>query len=437
MVAHSPHVAKVHHSPVVNRSPVFYGWVIWIVGALAIIAAAPGLGFTVSLFFDHYIDDFALSRTEISTMFGVGTFMASLGLAWLGRKIDQHGNRQVGIVATILFMIVLVMTSAISGWLTMFVSFFALRYLAISMHLLGSTAIARWWQQRRGWVVGLALVLAALFRWRYLPFLQSLIEQHGWRTTWVILGVSLGVIILPIWAMFMRNRPEQYGLLPDGEKTKSKSSDTKPKRGRHIVEENWTLYEARHTLTFWVFMISRATAGVIGSGLVLHQVSIFAQVGHSETVTAETFGTVSLISVGMTMFVGWLTRRVRPGVLIAMQHSLMIGTLLLITVMTDSWHLTLYALVFGAAWGFGGTFDGTVWADLFGRQHHGAIRGFVTTIHMIGTSIGPIFYGVSYDYFGSYLPVVVVGVAVFSVEIILCLLVKSPQKTPEMLANPS
>jgi MFS-type transporter involved in bile tolerance (Atg22 family) len=331
----------------------------------------------------------------------------------------------------------LLLTAHISGWLTMFLSFWALRFLAVSMNLLGSTAIARWWQQRRGWVVGLSLVLAALFRWRYLPFLESLIAQHGWRTTWTIIGITLGVIMLPLWTLFMRNRPEQYGLLPDGQKDLPEEFGEKPKKQRFFVEENWTLFEARHTVSFWVFLLSRASAGVIGSGLVLHQVSVFAQVGHSETVAAETFGTVALISVAMTLFVGWLVRQVRPGVLVALHQSLMIATLLLITVMTESWQLTLYALVFGAAWGFGGTFDGTVWADLFGRRHHGTIRGFVTTIHMIGTSIGPVLYGVSYDYFGSYLPVVVVGVTVLSVEIVLCLLVKSPQKRPELLSNAS
>lgn len=436
MAAQSQAVIKTHHSRVIDHVPFFYGWVILLLGALAIIAAAPGLGFSLSLFIDHYIAEFGISRTTLSLMNGVATVVAGLGVSWVGKQIDRRGSRVVGVWVGVAFVGILVLTSAIANILMLFISLWALRLMGISMHVLGSTVIARWWQSRRGMMIGLSLVAAAMFRGQYLPVLQGLIERYGWRETWIILGVTLGVVVLPVWACFMRDKPEAFGLLPDGGQPRNHVGNAKKLERRCLGgvgdDCDWSLAQAQRTLIFWVFASIRATGGIIGAGLVFHQVSIFAQVGHSESVMAAVFGWVSWISIGMTLFVGWLIQRVRPGIVMAMQLVFMIGVMLLIPMMTQTWMLIVYAIVFGAVWGFGGTIDGTVWADMFGRQYLGEIQGFTTTIQMIGMAIGPVVYAISYDFFGSYLPVAVGGVLLLGVEIVLVLAVKPPQSRPEI-----
>ena len=432
MVAHAPGIPKEKNSRVINRSPVFYGWVIWAVGALAIIAAAPGTAFTFSLFNDHYIAEFGISRTQLSVMVGLGTFFSSFGIAWIGKQIDRHGNRSVGVVVTISFILVLVASSMLMGMITLFFSFFLLRLTGISMNVLGSTAIAGWWEKKRGLFVGLSLIPAALFRWQYLPILQSTIDKYGWRTTWVILGISIAVTILPLWFVFMRNRPEEYGLLPDGESCPPPCNAQETLDQQTNADQDWTLSEARRTFTFWIFLIARASTGVIGAGFVFHQVSVLAQGGYTADEAAAAFGTVALISVGMTVVVGWLITRVRPGAMLAMQQLLMIGVLIFVTTLSAAWMFSAFIVLFGMAWGFGGTIDGTIWADLYGRTHHGTIRGFTTNVHMIGTAIGLVVYGISYDLFDSYQPIAFVGVTLLLIEATLCFCAKTPQKSPQI-----
>ena len=148
--------------------------------------------FSVSLFIDHYIADFGLSRTTVSGLYGLGTFLAALSLTWIGHQIDRRGNRLAGTIIAGLFALALLACSLITGPVTILISFIAIRGLGQgSLGLTSSTAIAEWFNARRGFVMGISLVCFALFQRLYLPWLQSYIDAHGWRQTWLLLGSAV------------------------------------------------------------------------------------------------------------------------------------------------------------------------------------------------------------------------------------------------------
>lgn len=421
----------IQTSRAINHSPIYYGWVIWGVATLGIIGSAPGQAFTISLFNNAFIADFGLSRTTVSGLFGLGTFTAALSLTWVGRLIDRHGNRKVGLVIGLTFSLVLVSLSVfITGPLTLFVAFVALRFLGQGgMGLVNSTAIAKWWVRRRGWVMGLALVAFALFQSVYLTALQSSIDTFGWRATWIILGICVGVLVMPVWWLLMRDQPEKYGRHPDGDITDEVLEGA-------IAEDNWTLGETMRTPIFWIFLLGRIVSAGWGTGLVFHQVSIFASLGHNELAVARMYGVTAIVNAIITLALGRFIGRLRPGYVMAFQLSLIVSALLLAIFMKPAWMLSVYAVIFGIAMAFGASFDGSVWADLFGRLHHGAIRGFVTTVLVIGTSFGPVIFGLSYDKFGGYTPVLLAGVALAFIPLIGSLLSRKPPHTSLDSATP-
>ncbi|HSH28048.1 MAG TPA: MFS transporter [Wenzhouxiangella sp.] len=171
MLEHMSQTKSVQRSRFVERSPIFYGWIIWAVATLGVSATSPGQSFSVSLFIDHYIADFGLSRTTVSGLYGVGTFVAALSLTWVGRQIDRHGNRWAGTIIATLFALALLACSLITGPLPILISFIAIRGLGQgSLGLNSTTAIAQWFQARRGLVMGISLVCFALFQRLYLPW---------------------------------------------------------------------------------------------------------------------------------------------------------------------------------------------------------------------------------------------------------------------------
>lgn len=421
----------IQSSRAINHSPIYYGWVIWAVATLGIIGSAPGQAFTISLFNNAFIADFGLSRTTVSGLFGLGTFTAALSLTWVGRLIDQYGNRKVGLVIGLTFSLVLVSLSVfITGPLTLFVAFVALRFLGQGgMGLVNSTAIAKWWVRRRGWVMGLALVAFALFQSVYLTGLQSLIETFGWRATWIILGLCVGVLVMPVWWLLMRDQPEKYGRHPDGDVAETASLAP-------VAEDNWTLGETMRTPIFWIFLLGRIVSAGWGTGLVFHQVSVFASLGHNELMVARMYGITAIVNAVITLALGRFIGRLRPGYVMAFQLSLIVSAMLLAISMKPTWMLSVYAVIFGMAMAFGASFDGSVWADMFGRLHHGAIRGFVTTVLVIGTSFGPVIFGLSYDHLGGYTPVLLAGVALAFIPLIGSLFSRKPPHTSLPMPQP-
>ncbi|MBI5876607.1 MAG: MFS transporter [Chloroflexi bacterium] len=395
---------RLRKSRLVQYSPVFYGWVVCFVATLGLIATAPGQSFSVSLFIDHYITDFGLDRTAVSGLYGLGTFLAALSLIWVGKQIDRHGNRRMSIIITILFAAALAGSSLISGPFTILLSFIAIRGLGQgALSLVSSTAIAQWFRRRRGWAMGLSLLAFALFQRVYLPWMQSFIEAYGWRAAWLLTGASIAFIVMPLLAVFLRNRPEEFGLLPDGLPVSRISEDA-------AMEENWQLKEAMQAPLFWVFTVARVLAAAWGTALIFHQASLFASLGHSPAVAANTIALTALTTGGVILIAGWFVNRVRPNYLVGVQMAGLAAATALTLIMTEPWLLFLYTIAYGIFSGAGTLFDGTVWVNLFGRKYQGEIRGFVTMTGVLGSAFGPLVFGVAYDYLGGYRPAIWLGI---------------------------
>jgi len=421
----------------IARFPTYYGWVVWLVGTLGLITAAPAMGFTASLFYDHFIDDFNISRTTLSTLFGAGTFFAALGLTWIGKQIDKHGSHRVGTIVAILYTLVLVSLSVfITGPVTLFFAFFALRFMGQGgMMLVSNTAISKWWQLRRGRIMSLSFVAVALFQTTYLRILHHLIETHGWRTTWTILGIAVGIVIIPIWYLLMRDTPESYGLKADGDFKPTQTQQSRLVNPDVVTSENWTLPQARRTVIFWVFLVGRMISAALGSGLIIHQVSVFESRGFDALMVANVFGFMALLRAGMTLGAGQYINRIRPGYVMALQSTMMIVVMFMAITMSNQFMLTIYAVAFAIVFSLGATFEGSVWANLYGRKYHGEIRGFVTTTLIIGTSIGPFIYGVSYDSLGGYQPIFIAGIVASLCSLVGALIV--PMPTPKQKQKPA
>ena len=416
---------KAPQRNLVNRSPIFYGWVVWFVALIGMISTSPGQSFSVSLFFDFFIEDFGLDRTTVSSLYGAGTFIASLSLTWVGRKLDLLGNRRMGMIVGLLFGIVLTLCSLITGPFMLLLAFAGIRGLGQgSLSLVSSTSIANWFLLKRGRMMAFVTLVFALFQGVYVNVLRILLETMDWRQVFVILGVAVGIIVIPLFGFLMRDRPEDYGLLPDNMQVKKKKNDD----GVEFDEESWTLGEALRTPMLWIFMFAKMLPSAWGTGLILHQISIFAELNHSAQTATETYALMSLFSAGSAILFGYMVDTFKPVWVVVIQMSAMLIANILGIYMTETWLLIVYAISFGLVMGVGGVFDGAVWANLFGRQYQGSIRGFVFTAGVIGSAIGPAIFGLSFDYAGGYAFVLWIGAFLCGLAIVLSLLAPEPRK---------
>ncbi|MBC8098097.1 MAG: MFS transporter, partial [Armatimonadetes bacterium] len=384
----------LHPQPhfVVRRSPVYYGWIVWGIATLGIIATSPAQNFTVAQFVDYLIADFQLDRTTISTIFSVGSVVGALCLTWVGRKIDRHGNRLVSAAVIAGFALTLVIISWATTPLMLLTVFIGVRTMGMgSLWIVSSTAIAQWFIRLRGVMFSLTLVIFALWQAVYVPWLQQQLEQQNWRELWLLFGIVIGVVALPFTWILMRNRPEDFGLLADGVQPSATATDLP-----QVGEVNYTLAEAKRLPVFWVYIAARFVSPLIGSGLIFHQVSIFTSLGHSALASAQNYALMSVMNAILSLGFGMVIMRLRPGIFLAISMLALVAASVCAMTMTTPLLTTVYAASIAVLFSGAGVFDGTIWTNLFGRLHQGAIRGFVAMASIIGAAIGPIAFAVSF-----------------------------------------
>jgi len=417
----------------VTTMPIYYGWVVWFVALVGTAASSPGQSYSVSLFMDYFIADFGLDRTTVSSLYGLGTFIASFGLTWLGRKLDLAGNRRTGVAIGLLFGLVLCLCSIISGPVMLMVAFVGIRGLGQgALTLVSSTAVANWFRARRGRMMAYLALAYALFQGLYVNGLRVLLDSLDWRAAFVVLGLGVSALVVPLFGFLMRNKPEEYGLLPDnqGAKRAAKAGDhpIPAEVNAEVNEDNWTLREAMRAPVLWLYIFARMLPSAWGTGLVLHQVSIFAQLDHSAQVATETFALLSIFAAGSALLAGYLIDRFKPSIVVVLAMLGLASACLLAMIMRDTALLILYALASGLGLGIGYVFDGAVWTNMFGRRFQGEIRGFVFTAGIIGSAIGPALFGLSFDHAGGYEPALALGALLAVVVMVLALVTPQPKR---------
>jgi MFS family permease len=421
-----PALPKPQYSRLVNRSPVYYGWVILGVSTLGLIMTSAGQTYGVSIFLEYFIIDLGLSRSMVSTLYTVGTLLGSLALPVVGRYIDQHGLRRVFIVVTILFGVVCIYMGSIQNAVMLGIGFTGLRMLGQgSLYLVCLNAINRWWVRRRGLAIGVSGLVASLIGVGIFPaLLDLLITNYGWRLTYILFGVMLFCIMLPIGSVFLRQQPEDYGIQPDGDLHPDLNADDKPLE----TEEHWTLKEARQTRVFWLLIISFASISMLSTGLMFHMIGIITDHGLSTSEAALVYVPIALTTAIFNLVSGILVDRTPVRWMLIGMLFLQAVALAMVSFVQDVSMAYAYGIILGASGGLSRTVSGVVWPTYFGRLHLGSITGMTAGIGIAASALGPMPFGIARDLLGSYDATLLVCAAI---PLSLCLLspfIRKPEK---------
>jgi sugar phosphate permease len=380
---------------------VFHGW--WIVASAAGIQALQ----TVLLMqgYGAYAavlrDEFGWSKTALSGAASLQRVESGLLGPPQGWMLDRFGARTIMRIGLVILAGGFFFFSQIDSLLMFYLAFVT---MAIGASLSGfmsvTTVVVQWFERRRATAMafmqtGMSLggILVPLVGW-------SLV-QLGWRSTAMLSGVLVLVIGLPLVQM-MRDEPERYGMLPDGERPAESVSDgivAAPVNER----VNFTPRQALRTRAFWFIGFGHALAVLVVSALMVHLVVFLKEdLGFSVTGATVIVSIMTAITMAGQIAGGFLGDRFEKRKIAAIAMFGHAAGLYALAFGSSLYWVLAFTVLHGTAWGMRGPLMQAMRADYFGRKSFGVIMGFSSLIIMFGNVAGPLVAGITADATGSY-----------------------------------
>ena len=387
-----------------RRASVFYGWFVLAALCCAGFARQGAAVATLSVFVEPLTREFGWSRAGLSGAVSLGGVLAAVTAPMIGPVLDRHGARRI-LCAAVLVNAAALMALALAGSLAFFYLFFCIARLSWAAPLdLGLySAVNNWFVRRRAFATSLA-TLAQMTGLVTMPLIAQLAMLHqGWRAGWRAMGaVTLAIGFVPVWLLLV-GRPEELGLVPDGgpaARAAGRDAAAAPPAARR--EPAFSRREALGTTAFWFLLLYTVLVYPVQAGVSLHQVAFLIERGIDPTIAATIVSTFALMSAVATVVCGLLPRAVPiryPLAAVGAVLTLAVGLLLGVHSAPQGY---LAAGLFGLAIGGLMTLLPIAWADYFGRQNFGAIRGVALPAQVLAQAAGPLLSGALHDLTGSY-----------------------------------
>lgn len=394
---------QIKHGP----SAFFYGWIIVAVGMVS-MAFWFGIRASFSVFYVAFLDEFAWNRGETAGIQSMSLITYTFVAPIVGGLIDRFGPRRIILPGILLLAFGLILCSSINS-----IGRFYLIYGVIvaagvtSIAIVSYSAIlAHWFEKKRGLANGLAVSGMGLGTFIFVPFSQKFISLLGWRLTFIALGIMAIVILLPINAIFLRHKPSDLGIYPDGDKKRDLHGDSKSETIRKAdLGLDWNLKSALITKRFWYLMIFPFLAVIVLYIVLVHHVKFLVDQGIDKSTAALVFGFAGIISLLFRIFWGWLSDLIGREMTYSIGSlCIFLGIISLILVETTGNKQCIYPFVvlFGSGWGVSAPMFMSVAADLFKGKNFGMIYGILEGIIGVGGAIGAWLPGFIFDRTGSY-----------------------------------
>lgn len=380
-----------------TKTKFFYGWYIVIAGSLA-MALSSGINYHgFGNLFLPLSKEFGWSRTRISTVFSLARLESGILGPIDGYLIDKFGPRIVILVGVPIMSVGYILLSKVDSFLS-----FSLVYIlgvtvgSGTLHTPIQTAVANWFNKKRGLAFGVmwsGVGIGGLL----VPFYGWLIQAYGWRDTSIIIGFVILLVGVPC-GILMRHNPYQYGDYPDGMKP---SNDTEEDLIHHD-DESYTVKEALSTSSFWLLTMATGLRILVTSGVSLHLVPFFVDLGISPVAAAGFAGSVGIMSIpgrfGLSTIGDYINKRY---ILVICMLCLSLGVFLL-SIMDSLTGVILALILYSSSQGGSAVIPNALMADYFGIKHYGTIMGFRSILVTFGVIAGPIISGATFDNYGSY-----------------------------------
>lgn len=426
--------------------PFYYGWIV--VGASSTVVfarMAPAITTLTVLIFpiSHQL---GWSRTLIAGSVSAGA-LASLVLSpVVGWAIDRFGARPVLVVSVLVLGVAMISLAWATVPLTFYLAFAAGRIVFHTSAPIGaSTVAARWFIRKRGRAIGMIFLFGAIGGVVFTMVASLVVESHGLKATWIAMGLVVLVFSVAPSLLLVAERPEDIGLLPDGEPPDSTDAEkgagaivpvgvpdspatVLPRAQMTTDTDSWTLGEAVRTKTFWLLVFMGFASFFVHTSIGVHMGAYFRDVGLGATSAALAVSLSWSVSAVGSLIWGWVTDRIDVRYAYSGMFLFQAGSTLYLIFVGGTLGVFLASGLFGIVSAGTNVVPSVIYANYFGRSSLGRIRGLGEVGVLLGQATGPVIAGILFDLRGGYSTIFTAFVVLALVCSLLVLKARAPVK---------
>ena len=384
---------------------IYRGW--WIVGTsyFAQMVAAGASGWVFGVLIRPMEDDLHWSRSQLVGVITLASLLGGTFAARLGPVVDRHGPRTLMTVSAVVGGVALMALSLVhSPW--QFYAIWAVFGLSTpGFGLLGPrVAIANWFIRRRPLAFMIFTFGSATAGIVLAPTMAWVADVWSWRTAWVLMGL-LAWALAPMSWLAVRRRPEDLGLLPDGDQPAKERPDISgaPEPPTTSGEPVWTVREALHTRAFWMLTFGFMLVSLPGSSIFVHMMPYVETRGLSLETGAAVVSIYGFGALGGRPVWGFIIQRIgihRTLVVFGVSYGTAIVAFL---VPSDALGIYAVTLLLGLAIAGLQQMQAQVFPDYYGRAIVGTLTGYSGLTYTISRAAAPLYAALAYDASQSYM----------------------------------
>src|SRR5579863_9760907 len=413
------------------RRNIHYGWIIVGATLLTTVITAAAMS-TPGVLIVPLEKEFGWTDAQISSALAIRLMLFGLFGPVAAAFMNRYGVRAVMVSAVVIISAGLIASLEMTQvWqLVLLWGIVVGVGTGLTAMVLAVTVATRWFNARRGLVMGIFAASNATGQLLFLPLIAKLETAYGWRMSLVFVCCMLAVAGF-VALLFMRDRPSDVGLPLYGETAIAPA----PKAGVGLVSLLLSplvvLKDAARVPIFWVLFGTFFVCGCSTNGLIqTHFVTLCHDYGLAAVTAASVLAMMGFFDFFGTIGSGWLSDRFDPRWLLFWYYGLRGLSLLYLPFTNFTFYgLSLFAVFYGLDWI--ATVPPTVKlaADRFGREKAGIVFGWVFAGHQIGAASAAFGAGLVRTEFASYLPAFFIAGAMCLVAAGLVLTIAKPSST--------
>ena len=403
-----------------TKKPLYFGWYVC-AATLFIGFVSIGARNSFGVFVIPMSEEFGWSRLTVSIAAALGVLVNGIIQPFMGQLFDRTGGRKVILTGLLVLGISTILLSLTFHILFLVFMFGFIASMAQAGPALSNTAalMSRWFKRRRATAISINSAALSLGGLIMVPFSMYLLQATSWRVAWIGLGIIV-LTSLPLAYFFIRERPSDMGLNPDGDPSPSEDGANPRRRELKGPLEVETWRESFKSAPIWQMAGSYFVCGTTTFVLSVHFIPFAIEDrGISGTTAATIFGYMMGLNIIGALGAGLLADKIGGTknwlALVYFMRGIAYIVLLTVDSVAGLW---IFASIAGFSWVATLPLTSSLTADVYGLKAMGTISGITFMFHQFGGFGSVLLAGLLFDITGSYvLPFAIIGALLFPAAI--------------------